>query len=318
MSEQTNFYWGNLLHLGCNMWTENGNTRGREHRSNSNAFTELHFHRELWDRHIQELKDAGCNMLIIDVGEALLYESHPELAVKGSWTHEEMRKEIKKLQGMGFEVVPKLNFSASHDIWLKEYSWMLSTSIYYQVCKDVIDEVCQVFKPKFFHLGMDEETAEHQRNFDHITVRQHDLWWKDFYYLMGCVEKHNARPWIWSDYIWNHPLEFLKKMPREVLQSNWYYSGAFADLSERQQIYVNSFDILNQNGYEQIPTGSVWADFSNFEKLTRYSAEHIAPDRLLGMMQTTWERITHPYMPLHSAAATTLAAAKKWMETKKK
>ena len=113
-------------------------------------------------------------------------------------------------------------------------------------------------------------------------------------------------------------LEFLKKMPREVLQSNWYYSGAFADLSERQQIYVNSFDILNQNGYDQIPTGSVWADFSNFEKLTRYSAEHIAPDRLLGMMQTTWERITHPYMPLHCAAATTLAAAKKWMETQKK
>ena len=68
MSEQTNFYWGNLLHLGCNMWTENGNTRGREHRSNSNAFTELHFHRELWDRHMLELKESGVNLLLISIG----------------------------------------------------------------------------------------------------------------------------------------------------------------------------------------------------------------------------------------------------------
>ena len=309
-------YWGNLLHLGCNMWNENGNTRGREHRSNSNAFTELHFHRELWDRHMLELKESGVNLLLIDVGEAMIYESHPELAIKGSWTHEEMRKEVQRLRDMGFEVVPKLNFSACHDIWLKEYSWMLSTSIYYKVCKDVIDEVCQVFQPKFLHLGMDEETFEHQKNFLHATVRQHELWWKDFYYLVDCVEKNGVRPWIWSDYMWNHPLEFLKKMPKSVVQSNWYYSGAFENLNERQAIYVKSFDILAENGYDQIPTGSVWADFSNFEKLTKYSAEHIHENRLLGMLQTTWERIDNPWMPLHTAAAEKIAAAKKWYETR--
>ena len=318
MSEQKNFYWANLIHLGCNMWNETVNTRGREHRSNSNAFTELHFNRELWDRHMQELKDAGCNMLVIDVGEALLYESHPELAVKGSWTHAEMRKEVEKLQGMGFEVVPKLNFSACHDIWLKEYSWMLSTSIYYKVCKDVIDEVADVFKPKFFHLGMDEETAAHQRNFDHITVRQHDLWWKDFYYLLECTEKHNARPWIWSDYIWEHTMEFFKKMPREVLQSNWYYSPEVVNPDERHAHYLECFDLMDKNGYDQIPTGSVFSDFANFENLTKYCAEHISSERFLGMMQTTWERITHPYMPQHTAAATTIAAAKKWMENPEK
>ena len=195
---------------------------------------------------------------------------------------------------------------------------MLSTSIYYKVCKDVIDEVADVFKPKFFHLGMDEETAAHQRNFDHITVRQHDLWWKDFYYLVDCVEKNNSRPWIWSDYIWEHTQEFLKKMPREVLQSNWYYSPDIENADERHQNYLRCFDLMAKYGYDQIPTGSVFSSFDNFENLTKYCAEHIPAERFLGMMQTTWERITHPYMPQHTAAATSIAAAKKWMENREK
>jgi len=191
---------------------------------------------------------------------------------------------------------------------------MLSTPIYYQVCKDVIDEVCQVFRPKYFHLGMDEEGYDLQRHYDYVVIRQHDLWWKDFYYLMDCVEKHNARPWVWSDYMWDHPAEFLKKMPREVLQSNWYYFGAFENLDAWHTTSLQSFDLLEKNGYDQLPAGSLWEDFGNFQGLTQYCAEHISGGHLLGMMQTTWERITNPYMPLHSAAAATIAKAKKWME----
>ena len=64
---------------------------------------------------------------------------------------------------VSFELIPKLNFSACHDIWLKDYSRMLSTPIYYEVCRDVIQEVCEVFKPRYFHLGMDEEDEKHVR-----------------------------------------------------------------------------------------------------------------------------------------------------------
>ena len=314
MSEQNNFYWANLLHLGCNLWTEPDNSRGMAERSIPHAFTELQFDRALWDKHILELKEAGCNMLVMDVCEALRYESHPELAVKGSWTHDEMRKEVEKLRQMGFEVVPKLNFSSCHDIWLKDYSRMLSTPIYYQVCRDVIDEVCQVFHPQYFHLGMDEEAYDLQRHYDYVVIRQHDLWWKDFYYLVECVERHNARPWVWSDFMWDHPAEFLEKMPKDVIQSNWYYSGAFENLDAWHTTSLQSFDLLEKNGYDQIPAGSLWEDFANLQGLTRYCAEHISGGHHLGMMQTTWERIANPYMPLHSAAASTIARAKQWLE----
>lgn len=300
------FMWACLLQLGSNMWNEQGNTRGREGRSNCDASPVLRFDKLLWESYIDELKASGCNTLIIDIGEAMIFDSHPELAVLGSWPKERMRAEVERLRALGFEVIPKLNFSACHDVWLKDYSRMLSTPIYYQVCADVIHDVCEVFQPKYFHIGMDEENAQLQRRFDYAVCRQFDLWWHDLYYLVDCVEKENARAWVWSDYIWDHTDEFLNKMPRSVIQSNWYYSG-FSD-ADRESIHLRAFELLDSHGFDQVPTGSVWAKLDNFSRLTDYCNEKLgASPRFIGMMQSTWERLAGPWMHLHHTAAEELA-----------
>ena len=72
--------WSTLVHLGNNMWNEEGNYRGRgENRSNRCASPVLRFDRELWDKYMQKLKETGTDTIILDVGEAMRYESHPEL-----------------------------------------------------------------------------------------------------------------------------------------------------------------------------------------------------------------------------------------------
>ena len=81
------FMWSALIHLGSNMWNEEGNTTGREHRSTPCASPKLLFDRACWDKHVNDLKNAGVNTLIIDIGDAMLYESHPEIALEGSWDH---------------------------------------------------------------------------------------------------------------------------------------------------------------------------------------------------------------------------------------
>ena len=45
--------------------------------------------------------------------------------------HDTMRAEVARLRGMRFTVIPKLNFSACHDIWLGVYSRMLSAAMRY-------------------------------------------------------------------------------------------------------------------------------------------------------------------------------------------
>ena len=314
--ENKKLRWIELLHLGSNLWREEGNSKGREHRSTPEASAVFLFNRECWNKHTEDLRQAGVDTLIIDIAEALKYESHPEINVRDSWDHDTMKKEIARLEGMGFELIPKLNFSAAHDIWLKDYSRMLSTPTYYQVCKDLIDEVCSLFKPKHFHLGMDEETAQNQKGLYYAAIRQGDLWWHDLYYLAQCVENNNARPWIWADMSWSQPDAFFKKMPKSIVQCNWYYTNVFnrEELGEYWGGSLDAFLKMDALGYDQVPTGSVWSKLDNFEGLTKYCVENLKGDHLLGMMQTSWERIDPDWMHVHDSCVATLKAAKKWYD----
>src|SRR6201995_535107 len=93
--------------------------------------------------------------------------------------------------------------------------------------------------PRLFHLGMDEESQIHQRYFEYVVIRQHDLWWRDFQFLLDQLKPKNVRPWIWADNIWVRPDEFISRIPKHVLQSNWYYGESFEEQQE-----VKAYDLL--------------------------------------------------------------------------
>ena len=222
----------------------------------------------------------------------MVYPSHPELAVKGSWSVERLRAELARLRGMGFEVIPKMNFSACHDTWLKEYHRMVSTKKYYQVCEDLIKDVAEIFdRPRFFHLGYDEETAAHQAQHLFAVCRQGELWWHDFLWFAKVTEKAGCRPWIWSDYIWKHKDEFINRMPKSVLQSNWYYGSNFdvASMGERGK-YVEAYEWLDKAGFEQVPTGSNFSNDVHFEKTVQFCAAPCRHDLLTGYRMAPWTR----------------------------
>lgn len=275
---------GNLLHLGFNMWADRVVTeRWADHVT---AQPDLRFEESLWDDLLERMVGAGLNMVVIDLGDAVKYESHPEIAVKGAWTPKKLRAELKKLRTMGLEPIPKLNFSTAHDAWLGPYARMVSTDRYYGVCKDLIAEVVDLFdKPRLFHLGMDEETSGHQKHYLYLVVRQYDLWWHDFLFLVDQVEKAGARAWIWSDYVWNHPDLFFERMPKSVLQSNWYYGKEFND----QVNYVKAYRDLEEHGYDQVPTGSNWSCVENTQGTIDWCRKVIAPERFKGYLQTSWK-----------------------------
>ncbi|MDA3926710.1 MAG: hypothetical protein PF904_18645 [Kiritimatiellae bacterium] len=141
--------WGNLLHLSYNMW-EDWSAPGHETRY---FHPELQFDEKLWDDMLAKCVSCGVNTIVLDVGDGVKYESHPEIAVENAWSTARLHSEVQRLHKLGIECIPKLNFSTGHDAWMGKYSRMVSTDIYYGVCKDLIVETCQIFnKPRFFHL----------------------------------------------------------------------------------------------------------------------------------------------------------------------
>jgi len=295
------FIWAYLVHFGSNSWKDvplamapKGATA---HYLDRCVADHVRFDEPLWREVSGGLRKAGCNTIIIDLAEIVRYESHPELAVRDSWSVEKLRGEIARLRGMGFEVIPKMNFSCGHDSWLGEYHRMVSTRRYYQVCADLINEVSEIFdRPRLFHLGYDEETAGQQHDCLSVTVRQGELWWHDFLWFAGVTEKAGCRPWIWSDYEWQHKDEFLRRMPKSVLQSNWYYESEF-DVGKIEnpirKRWVSCYEELEKAGFDQAPCGGNWACSENFGKTVAHCDRLVAPERLKGYVMAPWQ---HPFM----------------------
>jgi hypothetical protein len=297
--------WGSLVHLSVNMWCD---WNAPELKGGDDVYQpELRFERSLWADILKRMQEAGMNLLVLDLGDGVKYESHPEIAVKGAWSTAELRGELKRLRSMGLEPIPKLNFSTTHDAWLGKYGRCVSTDTYYGVCRDLIAEVTQLFdRPRFFHLGMDEEDYGNQKYYEHVCIRQYELWWHDLLFLVEQVEKGGARAWIWSDYVWHHPELFYQRMPKSVVQSNWYYDAKFVPENSR----AKAFRELQEHGYDQIPTGSNYYNATNFGALVAELGRALDRGHLMGFLQTPWKATLEKHRQRHLEAIAQVAQAK--------
>ena len=301
-----------LLHLGHNMWNDylpddmdNAILRDVSRSYEDGAVdTELRNKEVFWNRVVNRMVERRLNMLVIDLGEGLEYPSHPELAIRGSWSPERMRREIARLNALGIEVIPKLNFSTSHNGWMKHYRRMVSTNPYYEMCEEVIADVADIFgTPRFMHIGCDEETPWHQSIFRFVAFRRGELWRHDFLHIVRTCERNGMRPWAWSDYGWKHP-DFYEWCPRSVMMSNWFYDeqhGGF-DLatnrtSDRERL--KGFYDLDKAGFDQVPCGTNWIGEVRARKnigaddvigsLVKLCRRDVSSTHLKGFLMAPWQ-----------------------------
>ena len=288
------FIWSALVHVGTRMWGD----------APSDLPETLQFDEQTYRAIVRRMREIGMNQIVLDIGESLVYPSHPELAVKGSWSPERFRDEIERLRGLGLEPIPKLNFSTCHDLWLGEYARMVSTPAYYRVCADIVRDVAEIFGKglRFFHIGYDEEAIGEQSRYLYAVARQGELWWHDLQWFLDRIGETGARPWMWADSFWNHPEEFQKRIPRTVLLSNWYYGRTFKEKGPFERRYEKvrllAYAALDHLGYEQVPCATNWLpdyydtpkNLVNFPMTVDYCRRRISPNLLKGFMMAPWAR----------------------------
>jgi len=296
--------WSLYATLGYNMWFEEYQT--------------VPFEEEAWKKIVDKAVETGFNQIVLDLGEGLHYGSHPELAKPGAWTRERVREEVKSLREKGIELIPKLNFSATHHLWLGEYRRMMGLPKYYEVCRDLISELYDLFdKPRFIHVGMDEEgDAQFFKNMDLVAYRQGELLWHDLQFLLDCVRDTGAMPWIWADIAFIEPEEFNKRIkPGSVMLSPWnyrglkeehytpiagsiyeeYYKGTGYKYVEEDPLCVRYMERsipTAEAGYDIVPCASViWNDY-NADDVVEYFMQNAPKDRLAGIMVAPWQKTT--------------------------
>ncbi|MBR2884316.1 MAG: hypothetical protein IKB93_05930 [Clostridia bacterium] len=301
--------WSFYIRLGHNMWYT-------EH-------SEVVFDDEAWKKVVESAKKNGINMIVLDLGEGVQYATHPELAHPGAWTRERVRCEVKALKEMGITLIPKLNFSATHHLWLGEYRWMMSTKPYYDVCRDLIYEVNNLFdNPPYIHLGMDEEgDSQFANRMELVAYRRGELIWHDLQFLCDCVRDCGSTPWIWSDWHLYHPEEFKAHIKTDdIVLSPWYYYGfkegrytsieyfktfhedlnhepyltlykdmTYIEENAYSRLFIEKGKNAALDGYKVVPCCSNWArNPYNAEDLMEYFIENCPSDKVLGYMTAPW------------------------------
>ncbi len=286
--------WGILLHLSTHIWHDLGNPSGSlyvvPNPEDVNGVDPV-----IWDEVIANLPRYGINTVVIDMGDAVIYDSHPEIAAKDAWTKEFFAKKLEEIRALGMTPIPKLNFSTAHDRWLKEYSRMISSSIYYQVCADLIQEISEMFDhPSYFHLGWDEESENYQRYKDLVIIRNEKLWWHDLNFLCKECEKNGARPWIWANTSYfKYPNSFVENLPKSCIVTNghhgtYYSRHATPENQKKSEPYYRAHHFYNDNGYDQIPVCSLWSGRFNPLQTLSIAKNELNPDLIKGFLMAPW------------------------------
>ena len=315
--------WGIMVYLSHNMWRKKD--------------TKLDFEDEAWEEILKISAEAGMNTILLDVGDGVQFGSHPELAVEGSWTRQRVRAEVKKAKAMGLDIVPKLNFSTTHDFWLGEYARMISTKYYYTVCRDLIREVYELFDhPKYIHLGLDEENLGMMKNMELAVCRGGDLIWHDVQFLLDCVRETGATPWIWWDYLMENPEKFREKIGNQnLVLSPWYYDALREDhytLVEDCKYFKEYYQSLNlqyveedpvkvnfraqafpaaKDGFRLVPCAStVWECEYNTPDLVEYFHGGSPDESIAGYLTAPWKRTKMENMDIFRESVRLLAEAR--------
>ena len=118
--------WGYMLSLSNHMWADES-TRPTLWYEDVPYSHEIDIDEITWDETVKALAERKYNFVLIDVGDGIKYESHSEISAPNAWEKDFLKKKLSEMRALGLEPIPKLNFSACHDTWLKEYRRMIST-----------------------------------------------------------------------------------------------------------------------------------------------------------------------------------------------
>ncbi|MBR1969215.1 MAG: hypothetical protein IKA17_02550 [Clostridia bacterium] len=318
-----------MLYLGENQWDDSPiriNARGSRYQP------KLTTDRKVWREITDFAVEQGFNAIQIPTVDGVKYKSHPEIAIDGAWEVEELREELCRLREIGLTPIPELNFSTGHDIWLGEYSRMVSTPIYYEVVRDLIHENIEIFDtPEFFMMDQDEETHIVQRRMDFVCFRQNDLLWHDIEFMHNCMREKGVRPIMAVDLFANHKEDFLKHVKKDVVIMPWYYLTLQEDAKEKLpklndpadwENYnkfliskIESYSELPKLGYDVFPMVSdCYKDFG-IDHSIKHIANDVPEDKLLGVTVAPWFGCTteeHKYAIMDSLVSTQEAINKHW------
>lgn len=265
---------------------------------------------------IPEIGSLGFNTLILEVDNAVRLNSHPELAKSNAITTQQLKELIALARNSGLEVIPDFQTMGHQDYLFAKvypdlvenpeqpYAYCPSNSKTYTVLFEIYDELIELFKPKYFHIGHDE-ILDFQHNHKQIGFCEQcrktspdQLLARDITKIVEYLKSKDVQTMMWGDMLlakeqfpptpgrayfggepentWNA----INLIPKEVVVCDWHYGS---DKDPRPEYPSLGFFITK--GFRTI--GTTWYNLDNIRDFT-IAAESQQSPRILGMIISTW------------------------------
>ena len=244
--------------------------------------TEVYFDKNTFEKLIVAAKDYGFDTVMLNLGEGIVYDSHPEIAIKGSMPKAEFKTYLNKIRELGMKVAPMLDFSALRNAWTGEYCTTAGSLWYKDFCCDILTEILELFEnPEFCHLGFESEIMEKQENQAIMTRRNQEVLRRDMRALFDICDKFGTRPWIWID---EHSIEFIggraadkedifkSFIPKNTILSYLYFPPIYPHYVEQGRVKeeMKMCDKICSWGYDVYPMCSTWFRHESSRDMINY------------------------------------------------
>lgn len=146
----------------------------------------------------------------------------------------------------------------------------------YEVLFPILDEVVDVFRPQYVHIGHDEVRnrvpfpySERGKRVGFVRLFLDDVW-----KLYGYLKARGVGTMMWQDVLLaGEGDRILPELPRDILITAWHYTPA-ADYPSLRRLREAGFRVI----------GASWSKPENITSFARAAKRHGA----LGMLQTRW------------------------------
>ncbi len=254
-----------------------------------------------WKRAIDAWAALKYNLVVLEVNGRMKYESYPDLG--SGLTKDQMRDLVRYCRERYLEPVPQLatfghfpyvlrkkkyrhlgeRFQKPDGTWAySDWNYCPSNPEVYKLVFALMDELIEVFQPRYFHIGHDEAsfgpigTCEKCRQ-----KKPWELWAEDVNKLHDYLAGKGLRVMLWAEQFLEHrngaapywTARALPLIPRDLIMCHWEYSA------RHEQPDIKFF---MDHGFETLGCPWYWPEnvYYMASEVHRYGA--------LGFLGTTW------------------------------
>ncbi len=260
--------------------------------------------------------NAGINTICIELEQAFKFESHPEISASWAIEKEKFHDLVEYLRSRQVAFIPLLPTFSHIDYILDAHPEFreLNSNVHciyapglYEFLFELTDEIIEVFKPNYFHIGHDEALSSYDPRKRHSVFncskcrekKPHEIFVSDINKFHKYFSSRNIRTMMWSDSMLDPdafkdasfaqsgcyggiPDELcnaIDLLPKDIIMCDWHYEPA------REFPTIN---YLQEKGFKTI--GCPKYELNSF-LFTNYAYRN-RTEKFIGMMGTSWCNIS--------------------------